>query len=74
MLHLIQGNESNVFNILTMFEEHILKSGDNKLQFTGPSLIYNYFKLADKLEKDQENTEAKLQEIYKRVKNILVML
>lgn len=51
MLHLIQGNESNVFNILTMFEKYILKSGDNKLQFTGPSLIYNYFKLADKLEK-----------------------
>ena len=41
-----------MFNILTMFEEHILKSGDQKIEFTGPSLVYNYFRLADRLEKD----------------------
>lgn len=74
MLHLIHGNESNMFNILTMFEEHIVKSGDQKLEITGPSLIYNYLRLADKLEKNQDNTQAKLQEIYKRVKMILAMI
>lgn len=58
--------------MLSLFQDEIVKSGNKKIVVTVPSLIYNYLKVARKVQKGQE--ECPLMEIYKRVGSLINLL